>query len=157
MSAYEFVTIWRVSAPIDRVWEEIYHSENWPSWWRGVVEVSELKKGDDLGVGSVRRYKWKSLLPYTLTFNIETVRVEPMTVIEGMASGELEGRGVWNISEEGDVTVARYDWRVSTSKPWMNALAPVAKPVFKWNHDIIMRWGAEGLSKRLNAQIFEGK
>lgn len=157
MSAYEFVTIWRISAPVDRVWKEIYHSENWPSWWRGVVKVSELKKGDDLGVGSVRRYKWKSLLPYTLTFNIETVRVEPMTVIEGVASGELEGRGIWGISKEGDVTVARYDWQVSTSKPWMNTIAPIAKPVFKWNHDIIMGWGAEGLSKRLNAQIFEGK
>jgi hypothetical protein len=95
--------------------------------------------------------------PYTLTFNVETVRVEPMTVIEGVASGELEGRGVWNISEEGDDTVARYDWRVSTSKPWMKTLAPIAKPVFKWNHDEIMGWGAQGLSKRLNARIFEGK
>ena len=150
MSAYEFVTI-------DRVWEEIYHSENWPGWWRGVVEVSEVKQGDDLGVGSIRRYKWKSLLPYTLIFNVETVRVEPMAVIEGLASGDLEGSGVWNIWEEGDVTVARYDWQVNTSKPWMNVIAPVAKPLFKWNHDIIMGWGAEGLSKRLNAHTFEGK
>lgn len=157
MPAYEFITIWRISAPIKKVWEEIYHSENWPSWWRGVVEVTEIKKGDDLGVGSIRRYKWKSMLPYTLTFNVEIVRVEPMSVIEGAASGELEGRGIWNMSEEGDVTIARYDWRVSTSKPWMNVIAPVAKPLFKWNHDIIMGWGAEGLSKRMNAQIFEGK
>jgi hypothetical protein len=156
MSAYEFVTIWRISAPVDRVWEEIYHSENWPSWWRGVVEVSELKKGGDLGVGSVRRYKWKSLLPYTLTFNVETVRVEPMTIIEGVASGELEGRGVWSISEKDDVTVARYDWQVSTSKPWMNAIAPIAKPVFRWNQDVIMGWGADGLSRKLGVRVVEG-
>ena len=56
-------------------------------------EVRELKKGDDLGVGGIRRYTWKSMLPYRLKFDVETVRVEPMTLIEGIARGELSGRG----------------------------------------------------------------
>jgi carbon monoxide dehydrogenase subunit G len=73
MAAYEFVTIWRVHAPIETVWEEIYYSERWSEWWPGVEEVEELKEGDDLGVGSIRRYTWKSKLPYKLTFDVETV------------------------------------------------------------------------------------
>ena len=34
----------------------------------------------------------------------------------------------------------------------MNLLAPVARPLFKWNHDVVMNWGAEGLAKRLGVE-----
>jgi len=33
----------------------------------------------------------------------------------------------------------------------MNMLSPLARPLFKWNHDVVMSWGAEGLRKRLGA------
>jgi hypothetical protein len=144
-------------AAADKVWNEIYYSEKWPEWWRGVEEVVELKKGDDLGVGSIRRYTWKSMLPYRLTFETETVRVEPMSVIEGIARGELNGRGIWNISTDGEHTIARYDWQVDTTKTWMNLIAPIAGPLFKWNHDVVMRWGAEGLARRLGETVIEDK
>lgn len=153
MADYEFVTIWRVKAPIQPVWNEIYHSEAWPKWWKGVESVVEISKGDENGVGSVRRYTWKSKLPYRLTFNMQTIRVEPMSVIEGVAIGELEGSGVWQFSREGDFTIVRYDWKVQTTKQWMNLLAPVARPLFKWNHDVVMGWGAEGLSKQLGVNV----
>jgi hypothetical protein len=157
MAAYEFVTTWRVKAPLDKVWNEIYHSERWPEWWRGVEKVIELKKGDDLGVGSIRRYTWKSMLPYRLTFDMETVRVEPMSFIEGIARGELDGSGVWNLSKDGEYTTARYDWVVDTTKRWMNLITPIARPLFKWNHDVVMKWGAEGLARRLGAVVIEDK
>jgi uncharacterized protein YndB with AHSA1/START domain len=157
MPSYEFITVWRVKAPLEMVWNEIYYSEKWPEWWRGVEEVTELKKGDDLGVGSIRRYTWKSTLPYRLVFDVETVRVEPMTVIEGIARGELSGRGVWNIKVEGEYVTASYDWQVDTTKAWMNLIAPLARPLFKWNHDIVMSWGAEGLARRLGAVVIEEK
>jgi hypothetical protein len=35
----------------------------------------------------------------------------------------------------------------------MNLLAPLARPVFAWNHDVVMRWGAEGLAKLLRAPL----
>lgn len=155
MAAYEFETIWRVYAPIESVWNEIYYSEKWPEWWPGVENVEELKKGDDLGIGSIRRYTWKSKLPYKLTFDVETVRVQPPRILEGKAFGELEGTGFWTLIEDNDATVARYDWRVSTKKWWMNFLAPLARPIFKWNHDVVMSWGAQGLQKRLGAKVVE--
>ena len=39
---YEFVTIWRIAAPIYEVCEAISHSHHWPRWWRGVEQVMEL-------------------------------------------------------------------------------------------------------------------
>jgi hypothetical protein len=39
---------------------------------------------------------------------------------------------------------------VKTTKLWMNLLAPIARPLFAWNHDQVMKAGYEGLKKRLN-------
>jgi hypothetical protein len=36
----------------------------------------------------------------------------------------------------------------------MNRLAPVARPLFAWNHDAVMRQGAEGLAHLLDAPLF---
>lgn len=151
MAKYRFVTFWHVTAPIESVWNEIYHSEFWPKWWKGVESVVELKRGDKNGIGSVRRYTWTSLLPYNLTFDMRTVRVEPLSIIEAVATGELEGKGLWQFSVDRTGTVARYDWEVETMKLWMNILSPLARPLFKWNHDVVMGWGVEGLRKRLGA------
>jgi hypothetical protein len=151
MAKYRFVTIWHVAAPIESVWNEIYYSEFWPIWWKGVESVVELKPGYKDGIGSVRRYTWKSLLPYKLTFDMRTVRVEPLSMIESVATGDLEGKGLWQFSVDRTGTVARYDWEVETTKLWMNILSPLARPLFKWNHDVVMEWGAEGLRKRLGA------
>jgi hypothetical protein len=153
MADYEFVTVWRVEAPRERVWDAIYRSNDWPVWWRGVERVVEVVPGDERGVGSLRRYTWKSKLPYRLTFDMRTVRVEPLLLIEGAAEGELTGTGRWQFGGDETATVVRYDWRVRTTKPWMNAVSPVARPLFAWNHDVVMGWGAEGLARRLGARV----
>jgi len=157
MAAYEFVTIWRISAPIETVFGELAHSELWPTWWKGVEKVVELQRGDAKGLGNVRRYTWKSRLPYRLNFDMKTTRVEPFAVLEGDASGEFAGKGIWHLSTEGSDTIARYDWQVDTTQAWMKLMAPVARPFFAWNHDIIMSWGAQRLAKRLGVQVVEQK
>jgi uncharacterized protein YndB with AHSA1/START domain len=155
---YEFVTIWRLDAPLEQVWNEIKHSENWPQWWKGVLQIKELKAGDENGVGSIRHSMWKSALPYKLEFDMEIMRVEPMNTIEARAFGELEGVGLWTLTAENENTThVRYDWKVKTTKAWMNYLAPVAKPFFRWNHDVIMNWGGQGLAKKLNCRLLENK
>ena len=97
MKTYNFATTWRVKAPIEKVWHEIYHSNVWPIWWRGVESVIEVRRGNETGVGSICRFTWKSKLPYRLTFEIYAVRVEPPWLLEGVASGELQGRGLWRL------------------------------------------------------------
>jgi hypothetical protein len=153
MSDYSFVTIWKLKSPVEMVWKEINEPLVWPTWWKGVEQVTELEKGDDLGVGDVKRFTWKSKLPYRLSFDSRVTVVEPLKRIEGIAYGELDGKGVWTFTVDGDITIARYDWVVKTTKWWMNALAPIARPAFEWNHDVIMNWGAEGIAKRLNCEL----
>ncbi|MFN2530258.1 MAG: SRPBCC family protein [Pyrinomonadaceae bacterium] len=153
MANYEFVTIWRVRAPQEKVWDLIFNSDRWPQWWRGVEEVERIKDGGTNQVGAISRYTWKSKLPYRLVFDMETTRVEPMCLIEGRAFGELQGIGKWTLTNDEGITTARYDWKIATTKPWMNLLAPVARPFFSWNHDVVMGWGGEGLAKQLNTDL----
>lgn len=149
MSEYSFVTNWSFAAPLERVWDEIEDADSWPVWWKGVLVVELLKSGDADGIGSIRRTTWKSALPYKLTFDSEVVRVDKLNLIEVLSFGQLDGRGLWSFGSENGQTKVRYDWTVDTNKGWMNLLAPIAKPLFRWNHDVIMNWGEEGLRKRL--------
>lgn len=152
MASYRFLTTWCLDAPIGEVWAAIYDAERWPEWWKGVRSVQELEPGGEDGVGSVTRHRWKGLLPYTVEFELRTIRVERPFLLEGVASGELSGEGRWRLAE-GQGTIVVYEWNVHTTKGWMNVLAPVARPVFAWNHDFVMRQGGEGLARRLGVRL----
>jgi uncharacterized protein YndB with AHSA1/START domain len=152
VAQYRFLTTWCLDAPIAVVYEAIHDSERWPHWWRGVEKVVKLRPGDELGVGELTRYTWKSRLPYRLEFEMETTLVEPPFRLEGRARGELEGEGRWRMFE-GPGTCVTYDWSVQTTERWMNLLAPLAKPVFAWNHDVVMRQGGVGLARFLGAPL----
>lgn len=43
------------------------------------------------------------------------------------------------------------DMKTVHAKPWMNWLAPLARPIFEWNHNVLMRWGEKGLKRLLES------
>ena len=155
MAEFRFITIWRIEAPLASVCDAISQCLHWPKWWKGVEQVEELAPGDIHGIGSVRRFTWKSRLPYRLTFDVRVTRAEPLSLLEGRASGEVEGLGRWRFSHSEAITVVHYEWYIRTNRRWMNLLAPIARPVFKWNHDQVMRQGARGLARLLNARLVD--
>ncbi|MGI9534975.1 MAG: SRPBCC family protein [Thermodesulfobacteriota bacterium] len=149
MADYSFITKWKFEEPIEAVWDEIYHPERWPDWWKYVENASEIQKGDDLGIGSKWKYTWKTRLFYKFTFLVETNIVDPPFRLEGIAKGDLEGIGKWLLEYKSGYTVVKYEWVVKTNKSWMNLLAPVAYIFFKWNHSTVMEEGYKGLKKKL--------
>ncbi len=153
--SYSFITTWKIKAPLQLVWDILYNQEEWPDWWKGVKKVESVKPGNTDNIGKQMRYTWKSFLPYTLSFNMISTTIITHRFMEGKAFGELEGIGRWYFAEENGTTTVRYTWDVNTTKKWMNTLAPLLKPAFKWNHDVVMRWGAQGLAKKLNAELIE--
>jgi uncharacterized protein YndB with AHSA1/START domain len=150
---YSFETIWKVDAPVERVWEAISHPLEWPQWWKGVVAVKELEPGDADGMGALHRYSWKSALPYRLDFDMRVTEVDEPLRLEGTADGELRGTGTWNFEPNGAKTVVRYNWDIETTRRWMNALAPLLRPAFEWNHDWVMRSGGKGLGELLGTHV----
>jgi uncharacterized protein YndB with AHSA1/START domain len=157
MAAYSFLTTWLLACERERAWDAIYDSEAWPRWWRGVERVVEIVPGDGNGVGQLNRYTWRSKLPYELEFEMRTTRVDRPRLLEGRAEGELTGTGRWRLLEQegpdGAVTAVIYEWNVATTKRWMNLLSPLARPVFEWNHDWVMRNGGEGLARLLRCRL----
>jgi hypothetical protein len=84
---------------------------------------------------------------------MRVTRSQPPYLLEAHASGELEGVGVWRLYTGPLGTVAVYSWDVSTTRRWMNRIAPFARPAFAWNHDYVMRQGAQGLATQLGAEL----
>jgi len=53
------------------------------------------------------------------------------------------------LSHADGVTQVRYDWRGVANKWWMRRLAWIARPLFEWNHDVVMDRGRVGLIRRV--------
>jgi uncharacterized protein YndB with AHSA1/START domain len=155
MAEFRFVTTWCIEAPIDDTYRVLTESRYWPSWWKSLIEVEELALGDSHGIGRAYRYTWKSRLGYCLCFDIRVTRVQVPRLIEGAASGDVQGVGRWQLIEEGRVTRVRYEWQVHTTRRWMNLVAPVARPLFTWSHHAVMQEGAVGLARRLKGRLLE--
>jgi hypothetical protein len=150
---YRFLTTWLLETSRAAAWEVLREPLSWPQWWHGVERVAELAPGDARRVGSRYKIAWRSRVPYELEFDFVVRRVDEPCCMEGVATGELQGTGVWRLFEQGSVTAVVYEWDVTTSKRWMNLIGPVMRPVFEYNHDVVMRWGGEGLARRLDVRL----
>jgi uncharacterized protein YndB with AHSA1/START domain len=152
---YRFLTTWVLEAEREPVWDALWDSARWPEWWPGVVEATEHEPGDERGIGRRGSYLWRSRIPYPVRFEIVSTRVEPHHLLEGRASGELEGIGRWRLyeHERPRTTAVLYEWNVTTTRAWMNAVAPIAAPVFRWNHDQVMAAGGRGLAELLGTRL----
>jgi hypothetical protein len=155
MAEYRLISLWLIEAPLHEVYDAVFKSLHWPSWWRGAECVEQLDPGNADGIGSVRRYTWESRLFYKLSFAARTTRIEPLVALEAEVSGDLQGTGLWHFSHDCGVTTVCYRWQVQTTKHWMNVLAPVARPLFEKNHHVLMQNGAEGLARLLDARLVQ--
>ena len=150
---YLFITQWQVNAPLKTVWDTIYESEQWPQWWKGVLQVIETQKGDTNGIGSIREYKLRSPMLYTLSFKLLLTERIDYQLLKGNASGELAGTGAWHFEEHGNNTIVKCIWDVSTTLWWMNSFAFILKPLFSFNHKVVMDNGAKSLAQKLNTDV----
>jgi hypothetical protein len=99
------------------------------------------------------RIAWRSRVPYELEFDFTVLDMDEPCAMSGEASGALAGDGHWRLFEQDGVTAVTYEWNVRTTKTWMNLVGPVARPLFEYNHDVVMRWGGEGLARRLGCRL----
>jgi uncharacterized protein YndB with AHSA1/START domain len=153
MADYHCVSTWQLQAPIEQVWTAITDLERLPAWYSGVQDARVLASGDAHGVGTRVRYVIKGRLPLRLAFEATITRSVPPREQELQAEGELEGTGRWLLEQQGEVTTARYTWDVRTTRPWMNLLAPVARPIFTWNSRGVMLQAGEGLARFLDVPL----
>jgi hypothetical protein len=151
MAEYKFITHWKLDAPLPEIWDVISDASKWPEWWKGVLKVKVLSDGSD---GKIRfAHTWRSFIPYKLKFITSVIEINPLKNITAKATGELEGTGEWEFKESNGGTTVTYYWFVRTNRMWMKLTAPLLSWLFRWNHDTVMRWGGEGLAKKLKCNI----
>lgn len=149
MATYAFLTTWTLNEPVDQVWAAIRDYQQWPEWWPAICEAKQIAPGDAEGIGEIAAFDFRTRLPYRVRFLMTTTHVKPPHQLDGRAVGELEGEGRWRLHPSDGGTVVTYAWEVRTTRWWMNLLAPVARPLFAWNHDQVMKSGEAGLIRLL--------
>jgi hypothetical protein len=152
MTDYHFVSTWRLQAPIEQVWDEIFHTERWPSCWKYVHRVDQLDPGTP--TDSADASTWSSP-PGCPTGSASTSRCATSSHPPPWRPSPpgAGGRRALDLTPVDGGTLVRYDWDVRTTKWWINLAAPVARPALVWNHDALMREAAEGLARRLDAEL----
>jgi hypothetical protein len=155
VNEYSFITVWKIEAPLQAVWDVICNIEDLPNWWKAVISIKVLDRGDINGINFLTEQTWKGILPYKLSMTSKTIAVDHLKSIELVTFGDLEGRGKWTFTEEAGIVTVQYNWDVKTTQKAIGFLAFILKPLLAWNHDEIMRWGALGLAEKLDARLIQ--
>lgn len=153
MAEYNFISVWKIAAPLREVGDAIADVHSWPQWWKAVESVTVVTEGQGpLNIGAIYHHVWKSPIPYSIEFDIELTEIIPYQRLVGKSTGDLVGEGIWTLHYADGITTVTYEWKVRTTKAWMNVIAPLARPIFTWAHHWVMRQGELGLQKALSAR-----
>ena len=149
-STYHFVTTWRVKASLPDINDIIGNAPDLPRWWPSVyLEVKELEKGDEHGLGKVIDLYTKGWLPYTLRWQFRVIEVRYPNGFTLEAWGDFVGQGIWTFEPDGEHVNIAYDWSIRADKPLLRHLSFIMKPIFSANHRWAMSKGLQSLQLEL--------
>ncbi len=147
---FRIVTRWKFKATIEEVADILNDAPALPEWWGDVyISTKIVELGGPNGVGRKVAVHSKGWLPYDLRWVATLVESHAPHSWTISASGDLEGQGVWTLTQNGLVAEVEYDWRVNAEKPLLKLLSPLLAPVFAWNHRWAMARGEEGLRREI--------
>lgn len=147
---YHFIDKWRVEGNVKEVADILEDALSLSTWWPSVYfEVKELEKGGEGGVGKLISLRAGGWLPYTLRINFRTIESRYPNGFSMDATGDLEGKGIWILKQDGPFVDVTYDWTIRANKPIIDKLSFLLKPIFRSNHSWTMKRGEESLKLEL--------
>lgn len=156
MKEYRFVDHWYIKAPIETVYNHVSDPRTYVNWWPSYDGVRVLKDVPYPHVGGQVELIVKSPFGYRLRLEVETAEANPPTYLKTVSRGQLAGTGIWEFSQEGDVTHpvthAVWTWIVRSDHPLLNRLEWFAKPIFALSHILASGKGHRGLKKLLETK-----
>ena len=145
---YTFKSLWRIPASTKRVNDAVLNTGDWTAWWKGLERVEIIKEAH--GAGSIYNCNWRSASGYRLRTTITVTNYEPEKIIEFDSNGDLKGSGSFRMRQTSQGSSITINWNVSTTKPWMNLVKPLLRPLFEHNHAKLMKSGEAGLQHYLS-------
>jgi hypothetical protein len=145
---YHLVSQWRVPGALQDVAAILREPRDLVRWWPEVYLDIQVENQD--AGGKVVRVHSRGRLPYTLRWSFREVEARWPHGATIEAWGDLAGRGVWTLVQEGPDVRATYDWQVRAEKAWLRQLSPILKPLFTWNHRWAMAKGEAGLRREMD-------
>ncbi|SFQ67772.1 Polyketide cyclase / dehydrase and lipid transport [Amycolatopsis arida] len=150
MIDYRFHVVWSIDAPVPRVADALTDLAGYPSWWPDVRAVCRV---DD----DTAEVRCRSALPYELRLWLRRVeqRVERdhrRGRLRVALTGDLEGFVGCVLTGRPGGTRLDIVQQVVVRKPVLRWLSPLARPLFRANHAVMMRRGRHGLSAHLTAR-----
>lgn len=147
LNDYRFRDVWFLGATTPRVFAALVDLLGWPRWWPDVRSVRQL---DDDTAELVCR----AALPYALTFRLRRTEQDPATGrLRVDMTGDLDGYCEGVVSHHGGGSRLAIDQRVVVTKPLLRACAPIARPLFRANHAVMMWRGQRGLRNHLTPRL----
>jgi hypothetical protein len=148
MSAhYNLQSTWQLDAPTPQVWRALTHPRSWQAWWPGLIEV--LSSSDGEAIGQAIQLTFKAQGGYQLHLTLTVTELREPQLIAFDSSGDLIGRGKWELSSIGKTTKILISWQVAVTRPWMVRFSPVLRPFFILSHARLMKVGERGLQQHL--------
>jgi len=148
---YLFKTIFTIAAPKKKVWDALLDYSMWPHWWKGLQSIRTIK--DPKAPNDHKLACTVGFALYSLHFMLFLDKIIPDKRIQILSEGDLKGIGIFTLSENNNTTIISFEWNVETTKTWMNLFAPVAKPFFIYEHNLIMNYFAQGLANHIHADL----
>lgn len=145
LNHYRFHSNWSVEADFQTSYDALRDLGSYPSWWPEVKSVIPLSatRATVLIMG---------LLPYRLEFVLEQQTDDPEAgTLKASLAGDLQGWSSWRVEPDSSGCRLIYEQEVVVNKRLLRALAPLARPLFRLNHALMMRRGRRGLRRHLAA------
>jgi hypothetical protein len=149
---FAFFDEWRLAAPPDEVWAVIRDLPAWSEWWSSVHRVTRRARASP-DSHEAWEFRFRTRLPYDMAFVADLLVEDSELRVDARVTGRVDGHGIFRVEPVDGGALVRFDWEVRPLVTWMRAVAPVARPVFSWNHRALMAEGAFGLARRLDARL----
>jgi uncharacterized protein YndB with AHSA1/START domain len=147
---YHLTTEWWFEGTAEEIYDLLSDTDAMRRWWRAIlVGLEEVEPGDDEGVGKVVQMHVRAALPYTLHWQFRVREANRPRGFSIEASGDLNGRGVWTLTQEGPWVHVHYDWRVRADAWYLRTFSFALKPLFAANH----RWAMQRLDAGIRLEL----
>jgi Polyketide cyclase / dehydrase and lipid transport len=145
LNEYRFRNVWALEVAAARLFGALTDLANYPRWWPDIRAV--CKVDDDTA-----EFTCRALLPYDLVFRLHRDEQDERTGrLRVNMTGDLEGY-VQGIVAADHPTTAHLEisQEVVVNKKLLRRLAPIARPLFRANHAVMMWRGHRGLRSYLS-------